>query len=69
MGERVDVWCRDVGAETAELPEAEVVEDDDDDVGAVRASARRMRERFGVGDRQTATAWNGTCDHPRTVLV
>ena len=33
-GQRIEVWCPDVGAERTEMAEARVVEHDDDDVGS-----------------------------------
>ena len=78
--ERVDVRCRDVGAEAAELREAEVVEDDDEHVGPVGAAARWLRQHLGIGrprsvvrpvdsHAQAAETVIGTCEYPRTVLV
>ena len=40
VGESIDVGRVDVGAEAAEVAEAGVVEDDDDDVGCARRRAR-----------------------------
>jgi hypothetical protein len=55
--ERVDVRRVDVGAEAAELREAGVVEQHDDDVRGVVAGVRLLLEpRLGLGDRTSDTS-------------
>ena len=52
-GERVDGGRGDVGAEAAELPEAEVVEHDQHHVGGVGAGVReRVVARHRLGERE-----------------